>query len=400
MGRKYRTKVPRKRLRKLNRSNAGPVFALIGIIMGILAVAALIVFVVLPFLLPKLGIDYRAPFAPEPTPAPTPMPTPTPHPMTGFVPEAAQSEIVLSISDVMDYRWYGDPFYHNGEIVFTGGKVVDGRALMTNLFFYNPDTREANELDYKLQYDHFLFPSMNDDWLVFIDGKFDGGGRIMAMRRGRSSGKPRVVKEFYVGQPEIKLYDHYIVWTERTGTRMDKLYICDLETQESATLAMFNNSEYGQSLPSFMNGLIVWADAYGEFSTQSGATSCINYARLTSRIYTYEPGTYVHDPEGNGAYFAWLDSNHAPGAKLYGAKGPSDPVLIDEGVVEFGLGSDFVVYSKAETIYVYVFEDAASYRITPEGEKAQFMGVSGDVAFWMDVTSRERDIMKFAPIPS
>ena len=52
MGRKYRTKVPRKRLRKLNRSNAGPVFALIGIIMGILAVAALIVFVVLPFLLP------------------------------------------------------------------------------------------------------------------------------------------------------------------------------------------------------------------------------------------------------------------------------------------------------------------------------------------------------------
>ena len=400
MGRKYRTKVPRKRLRKLNRSNAGPVFALIGIIMGILAIAALIVFVALPFLLPKLGIDYRAPFAPEPTPAPTPMPTPTPHPMTGFAPETAQSEIVLSISDEMDYRWYGDPFYHNGEIVFTGGKVVDGRALMTNLFFYNPDTREANELDYKLQYDHFLFPSMNDDWLVFIDGKFDGGGRIMAMRRGRSSGKPRVVKEFYVGQPEIKLYDHYIVWTERTGTRMDKLYICDLETQESATLAMFNNSEYGQSLPSFMNGLIVWADAYGEFSTQSGATSCINYARLTSRIYTYEPGTYVHDPEGNGAYFAWLDSNHAPGAKLYGAKGPSDPVLIDEGVVEFGLGSDFVVYSKAETIYVYVFEDAASYRITPEGEKAQFMGVSGDVAFWMDVTSRERDIMKFAPIPS
>ena len=59
-----------------------------------------------------------------------------------------------------------------------------------------------------------------------------------------------------------------------------------------------------------------------------------------------------------------------------------------------------MVYSKAETIYVYVFEDAASYRITPEGEKAQFMGVSGDVAFWMDVTSRERDIMKFAPIPS
>lgn len=59
MGRKYRTKVPRKRLRKLNRSNAGPVFALIGIIMGILAIAALIVFVALPFLLPKLGIDYR-----------------------------------------------------------------------------------------------------------------------------------------------------------------------------------------------------------------------------------------------------------------------------------------------------------------------------------------------------
>lgn len=355
MGRKYRTKVPRKRLRKLNRSNAGPVFALIGIIMGILAVAALIVFVVLPFLLPKLGIDYRAPFAPEPTPAPTPMPTPTPHPMTGFVPEAAQSEIVLSISDVMDYRWYGDPFYHNGEIVFTGGKVVDGRALMTNLFFYNPDTREANELDYKLQYDHFLFPSMNDDWLVFIDGKFDGGGRIMAMRRGRSSGKPRVVKEFYVGQPEIKLYDHYIVWTERTGTRMDKLYICDLETQESATLAMFNNSEYGQSLPSFMNGLIVWADAYGEFSTQSGATSCINYARLTSQIYTYEPGTYVHDPEGNGRILRGLIQTMRLARSFMGQRGRPTPSLSTRGSLSSALAAILWYTAKRKpSMYMYL----------------------------------------------
>lgn len=391
MNRRYKIrKSPRKR--RLTRSNAGPLLALLGTIFGALAVIAAIVIFVVPFAISLFDKSYVSPFMPQPTPAPTAAPTPSPNPIECFVPGSDENEIVLSSAD---YKWFGDPCCHNGKIVFTAGKLKDNNAAMSSLFFYEPETRTATSFDYTLKYDHFMFPSFNDEWLVFIDTKFGGGGSIMAARLDKEGQKAFKVKDFYVGQPEIKLWEHYIVWTERTGSRMDKLFVCDLETLESTTLVMFNGSSYGQSIPSFMNGLIVWADA----SAVSPDESAINYMRLSGRLNTYTVSTYVHDPEGNGAYFAWLDAHHSRTAKLYGSKSIGKPRLIAEGAIEFGLYEDYVIYSKDESIWAYSFETDKSYRITPENESAQFMGVSGGMVFFMDVTSRERDILKYVKLP-
>lgn len=81
------------------------------------------------------------------------------------------------------------------------------------------------------------------------------------------------------------------------------------------------------------------------------------------------------------------------------SKNEGEPVKIAEGVVEFGLGSHFVVYSKDEAIWAYMFDNGRTYRISAEQELAQFLGVSDDRVSWMDVTTRARDIVKFAAIP-
>ena len=60
---------------------------------------------------------------------------------------------------------------------------------------------------------------------------------------------------------------------------------------------------------------------------------------------------------------------------------------------------EFVAYGKDETVWIYVFENGKSYRLTPERENTQFLGVSGGYVMWMDVTSRERDIIKYALPP-
>ena len=61
--------------------------------------------------------------------------------------------------------------------------------------------------------------------------------------------------------------------------------------------------------------------------------------------------------------------------------------------------SNFVAYGKDEAVWIYVFENGKSYRLTPERENTQFLGVSGGYVMWMDVTSRERDIIKYALPP-
>lgn len=109
MKRHHRRRHTIRRRRSLKSTIWGPILALSATIIGIVGLIAAIVFVGLPRLLPLIGIDYRAPFAPTPTPSPTPRPTPTPNPMELFDAEAAETEVVFD--EIRDYKWFGDPYF-------------------------------------------------------------------------------------------------------------------------------------------------------------------------------------------------------------------------------------------------------------------------------------------------
>jgi len=190
-----------------------------------------------------------------------------------------------------------------------------------------------------------------------------------------------------------------IAFMDRTGTKREKLFVFDLTTMESTVMEMFPGTVYGQSKPSLFKRRLLWADS----ATAEGESdlSSINYIDLSSSVISsYSPGTFVHDPKSNGAYTAWLSDVHSSASQLYAVRGlTGKPLLIDSGVVDFGIGSSFVAYSRGESIYVYMFETKKIYRLTSDYEYAQFLGVSDDYVLWMDVTTRERDIVKFVVIP-
>ncbi|HWR18704.1 MAG TPA: hypothetical protein VN608_03715, partial [Clostridia bacterium] len=367
-------------------------------VFGVLSIIALVVFVGLPKVLPLVGIEYRAPFMPTPSPSPTPRPTPTPNPMDSFDPVEAQCEVIFEGST--SYSWFGDPYFYKGKLMLSAGKIVDRNATMTSLYFYYPDQgRTAELLPYKLKNSHFMFARFNDDFIVYLDAKLDGGGYITVVDLNDENPQPIIIKEVFAGQPELMLDGNYLAWTERTGSRMDKLFVCDLTSRETVAVQLFNNSFYGESKPSLNNGLLLWADLDDSAMTSLTSVICSVTLNGSPSIKTYRPGTYVHDPISNGEYTAWLDGNHGPDTSLYFTKDFGLPVKIDEGVVDFGLSTNFIAYSKNSSIYVYMIKDLKTYRITPETEQAQFLDVSDAKVIWMDVTTRERDIVKFAPIP-
>jgi len=396
MKRRHR-RAKRYRRRSSLKSRAwGPLVILGGIILGILAAAALIIFVALPKVLPLFGVDYSAPFAPTPTPVPTPRPTPTPRPIEMIDPSELQNEVLMPAGH--NYVYFGNPYAYGDELIFTTGKVVETSSRMVGMYFYDPETQESTEAGEPLRNDHYMYPAFNDKWLVYLDAKAEGGGQILAIRRDQEKASAVVVKDVYTGYPELKLDGDYLAWMERTGTRMDKLFVCDLNTMESTTMQMFSASTYGQSLPSLMNGVLVWADADYEFVDEKGTSAIHSISINASSINTYLPKTYVHDPEGNGTYYAWLDGNHGPDTRLYYGTYGGKPIEIDSGVVEFGLANSFIAYGKDEQIYVYLLDKKKKFLLTEEWEAGQFLGVSGNKVFWMDVTTRERDILKFATI--
>ena len=351
----------------------------------------------LPKVLPLMGVeDYRPPFIKEAVIETTPIPVVTHSPMELFDPETSQQELVFA--DSGSYSWFGDPYFYNGIMLFSAGKVVDQQAVLLDLYTFDPVARTAEKLPYTPKNTHFMYARFNDDWLVYLDAKLEGGGCIMAVDRNTAGAEPVLVKDVYSGQPEITLWEHYIVFTDRTGTNMDKLFVCDLDTMETVTLAMFQKSAYGQSVADIENGIITWADSdVGGLDVSAICTIELG----STTINTYSPGTYVHDVENDGKHMAWLTAHHSPTTELYCRTGTGEPVLVASGVVDFGLDDEFVAYVVDETLYAYMFDYGRSFRISPEQQKVQFLGVSDGMMIWQDVTSQDvsRDIVMYTEIP-
>ncbi len=329
----------------------------------------------------------------SPTPEPEPTLTPEPEPADPFNGEIEEIELVFPAE--MNYPYLADPYCFNGSIICSVGKQFDRTVKLFKLAEYSVGSKSVRELSVEAMNDHLFFPVFNEKWLVYFDAHYSvGGGFICAVDRTKPDAEPVIVKQVYIGQPRIRLSGDRITWIERTGSDRDKIFVCDLNSMETAVIQFFDRSDYGTSMPYFYGDLVLWA------APGSGDSSVIKSINAeTGAMGEFDPGTYVHDPAYNGKYYAWLDAPHSPDAALYAADTASDPVLIARGVTEFGISDKFIAYGLDGAVFIYVFETGQSYRITPEREEALFLGVSGGTVMWMDVTSRERDIIKYAIPP-
>ncbi len=404
--RRFKRARRRRRRRSLNASMWGPLLKLFAVILLFLALLYAVFYIALPKVSGLMGWSYTPPFAPEPTPVPTPAPTPTPNPLSLYDFSSNTQELVFDGSS--GYKWFADPYFYDGKMIISAGKLDStGRnVVFKDMFFFVPGERTSEKLNLTPDNDSFIYPKFNDKWLVYLDGSLSGGGAIMAVDLTAATPRPVKVKDIYSGQPEPFLSGDYVAFTDRTGTKMDKLFVYDLNTMESTVVATFSGSVYGQSKPFLYGDTLLWADS-ATSSSDSTDTSVIRYIKLNeSSIKSIRPNTFVHDPEYNGSYIAWLSDMHSRSTALYAAKGfGGEPFKVDSMIVEFGLGSSYIAYSRTDPsndtsgIYIYSFADGNIYQVTQDYESAMLLGVSDKYIVWMDVTSRERDIVKFTKIP-
>lgn len=399
----------RSSIKSFRSGNAGPLFKLLGVVFGSLLGLALLAFCVMFALEAFFKVDtplnasgiigkfagkINTPLIETPSPVPTEEPTPTPHPMDDFDPAEFSRELIMP-SD-LNYPWLADPYYHSGTVICSAGKLSDGKVKLDKLVSceLKPDftSGAVSELEIKPVNDHLIYPAFNEKWLVYFDANYEfGGGEIRYVDRTASRPAPKTIKKVYIGQPEIKLDGDYIAWIERTGSEREKIFICDLSTEETAVVDFFDFQASGTSMPYLSNGKLVWA---APASMNDSTVKSLDIK--TGTITEFRPGLFVHDPKYNGQHYVWLDSPHADGAKLYGSDGVSGSFEIAEDVIDFCMDELSVIYSKDDALFVYSLFDKQNYRLTAETESAQLLGASGSsVIFWMDVTSRERDIIKY-----
>lgn len=329
-------------------------------------------------------------------------PMPTEHPLENTDIDDLQYDV--GVNDT-SFKWFSDSYVYDGTLMFCAGQIAGNDAKMTSLMSLSTGdnaSHNAQRVNITLENDHFMYPVFNGNWLVYLDAKVGGGGKICCFKYGStySESEKTVVKDVYTGYPALFLSGDYLTWTERTGTNMDKLFACDLRTLESVTVQKFDRAAYGVSKPSIRNNQLVWSDVDTENST-GGITSQICVLDMKSGSYiSYKPGMFAHDPKTNGkGAIAWMNGSHGPDADLYISYDNGNPERIAEGIVDFYMDENFLAYQKDEAIFVYIFSTKKEYRITRNVESAQILGASDGCVVWCDISSSEREILRFAKIP-
>ncbi len=328
----------------------------------------------------------KAEATPPPTPEPTPEPTHDPYPDHALYRadlKSMQTEIVIP-----EFQYTADVGISDGKMIaVVGDYTQDGTAAFVRMLLYDIKTNTHTYLPLPIEYRSIRFPAMNDRWIVYFDAAANGGGRMAAYNR--ATGAARALKTVHTGLPKPVISGDTAFWIERTGATRDKLFAVDLNTGESATLAIYDASPYALSRPFAFENTLLYVSPEGEL---------ISLDLSTGKSEAIPVGAdYVHDPQRNADGIAFLDSDHAKDGHILWYEGEKT-VEVVTGAVDFSLGSGFIAYSRFDKNYVYFYADGTTFCTTRSDETAMLLAAGGDAIVWMDVTWRDKDIMEIMTV--
>lgn len=309
-----------------------------------------------------------------------------------------------------------EPYVNGNEIIFASGKDATGGFRFSSIYTFNITDASSglSKLDadnIKLNNDNILATCIDDDHIVWVDAKNGGGGTIYAY--DRKTKVTKAIKTSYFGLPKLNLYQNYIAWIEYAGTKdattVDKLYVYDLVSGESTALDLLRNSPAGTSSAYIdENGDLIWAtvkpvDTESTDTTDDNkpVTCIINSVKLgqdqtNMKTTQYDPGMYVHNPMTNGTVTIWTDTNGQPASPIWASTAGQAPEKIVDGTTQYGIGKDFMAYTKDQVLYLYFFEDQRTCKLA---ERAQLAGVRGNTVVWLEVDNEiATSIPKYAVI--
>lgn len=374
---KYR---PYRNRRSLDASNAGPLLRLTGAVFAVLLVLALVVFLLVPKLMQWFGYAPYWSWNATPTPQAAVSASPTPHPVSGntvarlYLPDWLSGQVTTDFS-----AWQDTLLFAAGQTSTTCDKI------------YACDTRtgKLTEAVSATVNGGLRYPKENDKYLAYLDAKPGGGGTIYAVDLAEQ--KTFTVADVRLGAPRLFLEDIYLTWIERTDAAEFRLIVTDLSTGESVTIAKFTDSPYGASVPSLVSGQILYADE----GTIAGKSVIESVLIESGDKWTFDPGTYVHDPRSNGNCWAWMAGNHGEDSDLYVSIAAGTPKCIARGIVDFGMTSSLVVYSRDETIFAYVFGDNKTYVLSETGTRALLLMAENGYVVWSDITDENNPVIYY-----
>ena len=282
-------------------------------------------------------------------------------------------------------RLKNEPYIDGNSIIFTtqSGQATAGE--LDKVMIYNTETEEVKELaGTQKKYDRFLSPMLSGNIAVWIDALDTGGGRVVGYNM--ETGEQFLIKEYAYAQPQLSLSGEFLAFMQWAGDTTQRLYVYNIKTREASTVKLYETN-IGNSAVSISANDMVWAE-YGDDGT--GTLKRIAFgADGTSKYENYDFGTAVYNPKTNGKDIVFATSKDIINGSLMLSVGGGTPVKIAENVLNYGIGSNFVVYTKDQKINVCYTDAQRTQVLTADISKNMLGSVNNNAVCYYDVTDNQ-----------
>lgn len=374
-----------RRFRRARGSRAWPFAVCAGAVAAVALLVYLLAAVVVPFVGRLFGGSQTQVLMPTSTPEQA-------EDLTGYIRE------VLLITN--KYPHVSAPVILGDEIFLAAGMDNARNPKLDEIYMVKADKASSSSmepLEGILAQGDILSLSVNADYIVYFDGQKTGGGLLMAYSRAEK--RAWQLKQVQSGWPSVALCGGTkAVFTERTGTQTERLYMLDILTGENTTLAVYEHSPMGLCTPGVCDTAVAYvaADPTKADSTQYNLIYLQPLDGSAAKVI--DPGMYAYNPVTNGSSVAWSDGMGSASASLYvSVEGGMSKKLADN-VSGYGMADHFVAWSEQGRIYTYNLKTGKKGRVSRPAEYALLASVSHHAVAWFDITAekREQDILKFA----
>lgn len=281
-----------------------------------------------------------------------------------------------------DFPIKNEPYIAGDQIIFTtrhGNKDVYELDTVVVFDILTGEARILPGVDKK--YDNLLQPMLSGNIAVWLDSLSAGGGRVVGYDLNTDT--QFIIKDYGYAMPKLSLSGELLAFMQWAGDSTQRLYVYNVRTREPVTVKLYQNNPYGNSAASVSGKDLVWSE-YGEDG--SALLKRIVFADGTARYENYDLHVNVFEPKTNGRDIVFTTSRSAVDGSLMLSTNGGEPVLIAQNVSNYGIGDNFIAYTKGERVYVCFTDEQNVFSLTSDISKTLLSCANGRAITYYDVT--------------
>lgn len=283
-----------------------------------------------------------------------------------------------------DFPIKNEPYINEDRIIFTTRYEDKSVYQLDAVALYDISTGVAQVLpNVEKKYDNLLSPMLSGNTAVWLDSMLDGGGRLVGY--DLTTNRQFVIKDYGYALPKLSVAGELLAFMQWAGDTTQRLYVYNLRTREPVTVKVYKDNPYGNSAASISDRDLVWSE-YG--ADGSAVLKRIVLAGNSAHYENYDLRMDVFEPKTNGRDIVFTTERMTTSGALMLSTNGGEPVMIADHVTNYGIGENFVAYTKEDRVYVCFTNEQNAFALTSERSKALLSSVDGSWMTLYDVTDR------------